>query len=80
MRLDIFLSKVGAIKRRVLAKEMADSGIIKVNGRRVKPAGEVKPGDIISIGGSRPLTIEIKNIPAGNVKKEERENYYRKLD
>ncbi|MEW5924098.1 MAG: S4 domain-containing protein [Candidatus Zixiibacteriota bacterium] len=80
MRLDIFLSKVGAVKRRVLAKEMADSGLIKVNGRRFKPAGEVRTGDIISIGGSRPLTIEIKNIPAGNVKKEERENYYRKLD
>lgn len=80
MRLDQYLSKVGLIKRRTLAKEMADSGLIKVDGRRSKPASEVKAGDIISIGGSRPLTIEIKDIPLGNVKKEEREGYYRKID
>ena len=79
MRLDQYLSKLGIIKRRTIAKEMADSGMIKLNSRRAKPAAEVKIGDIIAVGGNRQITIEIKNIPAGNVKKEERENYYKKL-
>jgi len=80
MRLDQYLSKLGVIKRRTVAKEMADSGLIKLNSRRAKPAADVNIGDIISIGGNRQITIEIINIPSGNVKKEEREEYYRKLD
>nr|MBN2278522.1 RNA-binding S4 domain-containing protein [candidate division Zixibacteria bacterium] len=79
MRLDQYLSKVGLIKRRTVAKEMADSGLIKKNGERCKPAGEVNEGDIISVGGSHPLTIKITALPAGNVKKEERENYYQSM-
>ena len=80
MRLDQYLSKLGIIKRRTVAKEMADGGMIKVNNRRAKPSADVNTGDIVSVGGNRQITIEIKNIPAGNVKKEERENYYNKLD
>ncbi|RKX26854.1 MAG: RNA-binding S4 domain-containing protein [Candidatus Zixiibacteriota bacterium] len=80
MRLDQFLSKVGIIKRRTVAKEMADSGLIKINGRRGKPAAEIKTGDIISVGGNRQITIEVNNLPSGNVKKEERESYFKRLD
>jgi len=76
MRLDQYLSDLGLIKRRTVAKEMADGGLVKLNGQRVKPAHMVKPGDIISISGSRPMTVEVKELPVGNVKKEEREKYY----
>jgi ribosomal 50S subunit-recycling heat shock protein len=79
MRLDQFLSKTGLIKRRANAKEMADNGLIRVNGRRSKPSADLKEGDIIQIGGNRPATIEVKKIPAGSVKKETREDYYRIL-
>ncbi|UCD94972.1 MAG: RNA-binding S4 domain-containing protein [Candidatus Zixiibacteriota bacterium] len=76
MRLDQYLPKVGIVKRRSLAKEMADNGLIKVNGRRSKPSGEVKIGDIIAVSGSRPVTVEVKEIPKGSVKKEDRGDYF----
>ncbi len=80
MRLDIYLSRVGIIKRRPLAKEMADNGLIRVNGNRSKPSATIKIGDIIQIGGNRPITAEIKNIPVGNVKKETRADYFKILE
>jgi ribosomal 50S subunit-recycling heat shock protein len=76
MRLDQYLPKVGIVKRRSLAKEMADNGLIKVNGRRSKPSYEVKVGDIIAVSGSRPVTVEVKEIPKGSVKKEDRGDYF----
>jgi ribosomal 50S subunit-recycling heat shock protein len=79
MRLDLFLSKVGLIKRRTIAKELADNGMIRVNEQKAKPSKELEVGDIISIGGKRPITVEIKAIPAGSVKKEDRDAYYLKL-
>ena len=80
MRLDLYLSRVGIIKRRSIAKEMADNSLIKVNGNRSKPSSTIKIGDIIQIGGNRPTTVEIKEIPAGNVKKEAREDYFKILE
>jgi ribosomal 50S subunit-recycling heat shock protein len=77
MRLDIFLSKVGVIKRRIIAKEMADNGMIKVNNRRAKPSREIETGDIIKIGGNRPAVVEVTALPSGSVKKENREKYFR---
>lgn len=79
MRLDQYLSDLGIIKRRTLAKEMADNGLIKINGQRIKPAHQVNPGDIVSIGGGHPLTVEIKEIPMGNVRKDERERFFKAL-
>ena len=79
MRLDQYLSKIGIIKRRAIAKEMADSGLIRVNNQRGKPSKEVNVGDIIQIGGSRPVGIEIIMLPLGNIKKDDRERYYKKL-
>ena len=80
MRLDDFLSTIGVIKRRTEAKEMADSGLIKINGARSKPSHQVKIGDIISIGGGKSITIEVKEIPIGNVRKDTREKYYSVID
>jgi ribosomal 50S subunit-recycling heat shock protein len=80
MRLDQYLPKVGLVKRRTVAKEMAENGLIKINGRRSKPSSEVKIGDIIGISGSRPTTVEVREIPKGSVRKEERDNYFKKLN
>jgi ribosomal 50S subunit-recycling heat shock protein len=80
MRLDQFLSRVGIVKKRTVAKEMAENGLIKLNGRPAKPAATVAAGDIIMIGGSRPAVVEIKKVPSGSVRKEERENYFHKLN
>ena len=72
MRLDMFLSKVGVVKRRSIAKELADNGIIKLNGNTAKAGKEIKIGDIIQISGKRPAVIEIVDIPTGSVKQPSR--------
>jgi len=79
MRIDDFLSTVGVIKRRTVAKEMGASGLLEVNGHRVKPAHPVEVGDIVRVKGSRPVTVEILAIPTSSVPKSEREAYYRTL-
>jgi len=70
MRIDDFLSTVGLIKRRTVAKELGAAGMIEVNGRRVKPAYEIKVGDIIRIKGSAPVAAEVMDIPTRSVPKE----------
>ena len=75
----MYLSKVGLVKRRAIAKEITEKGLIRVNGRTAKPSADIKEGDILIISGKRELTAEIKKIPAGNVKKDNREDYYKIL-
>jgi ribosomal 50S subunit-recycling heat shock protein len=79
MRIDDYLSTVGIIKRRTVAKEMGSRGLIEVNGRRVKPAYDVKPNDVINIKGSRPFVAEVLAIPRGSVPKAERSAYFKEL-
>lgn len=49
MRLDRFLKVSMVIKRRVIAKELADAGLILVNKKVAKPNTEIKVNDIIEI-------------------------------
>jgi len=79
MRIDDFLSTVGVVKRRTLAKELSANGLIEVNGRKVKAAYLVKINDIIAIKGSRPLTVEVLEIPTGSVPKANREKYFKEI-
>lgn len=80
MRIDDYLSTVGLIKRRTIAKEMGAGGLIEVNGRRVKPAYEIKLGDIIVIKGATGRKAEVIEIPSSSVPKEAREKYFKLLD
>ena len=48
MRLDLVLKLSGLIKRRTVAKELADRGRILINGKAGKPSSEVKEGDILN--------------------------------
>jgi len=79
MRIDDFLSSVGAIKRRTIAKQLGSSGMIAVNGNTVKPSYQVKINDIIRIKGSRSLVIEVLNIPVGSIQKDKRELYFTEI-
>ena len=79
MRIDDYLSTVGIIKRRTIAKELGSNGLIEVNGHKVKPAYQVKLHDVIAIKGSRPFSAEILDIPTGSVAKADRERYYREI-
>lgn len=79
MRIDDYLSTVGVVKRRTVAKELASNGMVAVNGQAVKAAYQVKPGDIIQIKGSRGQWVEVLDIPGGSVSKTDREKYFKEL-
>jgi ribosomal 50S subunit-recycling heat shock protein len=79
VRLDKFLKVSRLIKRRTVAKEMAEAGRIRVNGKPAKPGFEVNIGDILEIGfGENATKAEILEIRE-TVKAEESKNLYRIL-
>ena len=60
MRLDLVLKLSGLIKRRTVAKELADRGRILINDKVSKPSSEVRNGDILELKlGNRVLVVEI---------------------
>lgn len=64
MRLDLFLKETRIIKRRTIAKEFCERGLVKVNDKVAKPAYEVKNGDRLSIKfGDKNLEIVAKVEP-----------------
>ncbi len=70
MRLDKFLKVSRLIKRRPVAKQAADAGRIKLNGRAAGAGKQVKVGDEIEIRlGTRTLVVRIDKI-VENVRKE----------
>lgn len=57
MRLDKFLKISRIIKRRSVAKEVADKGRIQINGKLAKSSSTVKIGDVLTpMRWPRPLT------------------------
>lgn len=77
MRLDKFLKLSRIIKRRTLAKEVADQGRVTINGNQAKAASRVVIGDKLAIQfGQKIVTIEVLDIKE-NVKKSEAESMYR---
>ena len=58
MRLDKFLKVSRIIKRRTVAKEVADKGRIQINGVLAKSSSTVKIGDLVKIQfGNRILEV-----------------------
>lgn len=77
MRLDKFLKNARIIKRRTVAKEACDKGLVKVNGRDAKAGTEIQPEDQLTITISQPpLHIEVLRT-LEHVKKEEAETLYK---
>lgn len=63
MRIDKFLKVSRIIKRRSVAKEIADKGRIFINGRAAKSSTEVKPNDEVVIKfGNKTLTVLVKQL------------------
>ncbi len=71
MRIDKFLKVARVLKRRTVAKELADHQRIVINGKPAKPSTEVKENDIVEIVfGHRQLTIKILAIASQSSKKD----------
>lgn len=79
MRIDDFLSTVGVVKRRTIAKQLGSSGMIAVNGITVKASYQVKIKDIIHVKGSKASVIEVLDIPKGSVQKDKRGLYFTEI-
>ena len=77
MRIDKFLKVSRIVKRRTLAQEACDKGKVCVNGKEVKPAHQIKVGDVVEItylnGGVKFIVKELKE----TVKKDEAQNLYK---
>lgn len=73
MRLDLFLKDSRIIKRRTIAKEFCERGLVKVNDKIAKPSFEIKGGEIITIKfGDNEFSIISK---VDKVGKKERASY-----
>ncbi|MGD6903138.1 RNA-binding S4 domain-containing protein [Bacillus infantis] len=76
MRLDKFLKVSRLIKRRTLAKEVADQGRILINGQQGKASSTVKVGDELTVRlGQRILTAKIERLQETSRKEEAAEMY-----
>lgn len=76
MRLDKFLKVSRLIKRRTLAKEVADQGRITINGKVAKASTDVNAGDELTIRfGQKIVTVRVEEIKE-NVRKEEAGKMY----
>lgn len=76
MRLDKFLKVSRLIKRRTVAKEVADQGRVEINGRVAKSGAQVAQGDQLTIRfGNRRLTVEVTQL-LESTKKEDADTMY----
>ena len=63
MRLDKYLKVSRLVKRRTMAKEVADSGRIEINGKVAKSSSKVIIGDELTLYyGNRILKVKITDI------------------
>ena len=63
MRLDKYLKVSRLIKRRTVANEACDNGLVTVNGKPARASYEVKEGDKISLRfGTRTITVEVVSV------------------
>ena len=63
MRLDKYLRVSRLIKRRAVANEACDNGLVTVNGKPARASYEVKEGDQITLRfGVRTVTVEVLSV------------------
>ncbi len=79
MRLDKYLKVSRLIKRRTVANEACDNGLISVNGKAARASYDVKVGDRISLRfGQRTLTVEVLSVQE-TVKQSDAGTLYREI-
>ncbi|AZB41198.1 RNA-binding S4 domain-containing protein [Bacillus sp. FJAT-42376] len=76
MRLDKFLKVSRLIKRRTLAKEVADQGRIEINGTVAKASSTLKEGDEMVIRfGQKRVTVKVDHLKETTKKEDAAEMY-----
>ncbi|EHS87455.1 Ribosome-associated heat shock protein implicated in the recycling of the 50S subunit [Limosilactobacillus gastricus PS3] len=80
MRLDKYLKISRIIKRRPIAKKIADQGRIMVNDKVAKSSSSVVTGDVVTIKfGNKTLVVKVKQL-LDSTKKEDAEQMYEILE
>lgn len=80
MRLDKFLKVSRIIKRRTVANDACSERYVFVNGKAVKPAYDLKIGDVIEVHfGERVFRCRVKDMPE-HTAKADAPNLYEVLD
>ena len=63
MRLDKYMKVARLIKRRTVANEACDNGLVTVNDKPARASYDVRVGDVISLRfGQRTLTVEVLSV------------------
>lgn len=76
MRLDKYLKVSRIIKRRSVAKKIADQGRILINGKVAKSSSDVRPNDLLTIKfGNKTEKVKVNKI-IETTKKSEAEDMY----
>lgn len=76
MRLDKFLKVSRIIKRRTIAKEIADKGRVAVNGTKAKSSTNVKVGDELTLSfGNKTMVVRVEKLLDTTKKEESKELY-----
>ena len=76
MRLDKFLKISRIIKRRSVAKEVADKGRIQINGKLAKSSSDIKVGDTVRIQfGNKVLEIKVQELHESTIKEDAAKMY-----
>ena len=79
MRLDKYLKVSRLIKRRTVANEACDNGLVTVNDKPARASYEVKVGDRISLRfGARIITVEVLSVQE-TVRQSEAAALYRQI-
>lgn len=80
MRLDKYLKVTRLIKRRTVANEACDNGLVTVNGKPARASYDVKVGDQITLRfGIRTITVEVLSVQE-TVRQAEAGGQYREVD
>jgi ribosomal 50S subunit-recycling heat shock protein len=76
MRLDKYLKVSRIIKRRTVAKEACDKGIVTINGKLAKSSSVVNLGDVLEISfGTKIVKYEVTEIKEHVLKNDAKEMY-----
>ena len=80
MRLDKFLKVSRIIKRRAIAKKIADQGRIMINGKVAKSSSDVRVGDVLTIEfGNKTEKVQVNQL-VETTKKDEVAGMYEILE
>jgi len=81
VRLDLFLKKTHLVKRRELARELCEEGMVRVDGTPRKASHEVKAGNELEFPlYNRIIRAKVLNLPEGTVPRGDQWTYIEVLE